>query len=34
MPDLLMQHGAAVIFVWAFAVQAGVPAPAVNRHSW
>ena len=29
MPDLLMQHGAAVVFVWAFAVQAGVPAPAV-----
>jgi membrane protein DedA with SNARE-associated domain len=29
MPDLLMQHGAAVVFVRAFAVQAGVPAPAV-----
>ena len=29
MPDLLLQHGVAVVFVWAFAVQAGVPAPAV-----
>jgi membrane protein DedA with SNARE-associated domain/rhodanese-related sulfurtransferase len=29
MPDLLMQHGVAVVFIWAFAVQAGVPAPAV-----
>ena len=28
-PDLLMEHGMAVIFAWAFAVQAGVPAPAV-----
>src|SRR5215470_9608870 len=28
-PDLLMQHGLAVVFAWAFAVQAGVPAPAV-----
>jgi membrane protein DedA with SNARE-associated domain/rhodanese-related sulfurtransferase len=24
-----MQHGVAVVFAWAFAVQAGVPAPAV-----
>ena len=23
-----MQHGVAVLFIWAFAVQAGVPAPA------
>ena len=29
MPDVLVQHGVAVLFVWAFAVQAGVPAPAV-----
>ena len=28
-PDLLTQYGLAVIFVWAFAVQAGTPAPAV-----
>src|SRR5262249_3986032 len=28
-PDLLLQHGLAVVFAWAFAVQAGVPAPAV-----
>lgn len=28
-PDLLTQHGLAVVFAWAFAVQAGVPAPAV-----
>jgi membrane protein DedA with SNARE-associated domain/rhodanese-related sulfurtransferase len=28
-PDLLIQHGVAVLFAWAFAVQAGVPAPAV-----
>lgn len=27
--DLLTQYGLAVIFVWAFAVQAGAPAPAV-----
>src|SRR5262245_32651396 len=27
--DLLTQHGLAVVFAWAFAVQAGVPAPAV-----
>ncbi len=29
MPDLLMQHRVAVVFAWAFAVQAGVPVPAV-----
>src|SRR5262252_4641888 len=28
-PDLLTQYGLAVVFVWAFAVQAGVPAPAI-----
>ena len=28
-PDLLVQYGVAVLFAWAFAVQAGVPAPAV-----
>lgn len=28
-PDLLIQHGLAVVFAWAFMVQAGVPAPAV-----
>jgi membrane protein DedA with SNARE-associated domain/rhodanese-related sulfurtransferase len=28
-PDLLVAHGLAVVFAWAFAVQAGVPAPAV-----
>jgi membrane protein DedA with SNARE-associated domain/rhodanese-related sulfurtransferase len=28
-PELLVQHGVAVLFVWAFAVQAGMPAPAV-----
>src|SRR5262249_37697522 len=28
-PDLLLQHGLAVVFVWAFVVQAGVPAPAI-----
>jgi membrane protein DedA with SNARE-associated domain len=28
-PDLLAQYGLAVIFAWAFAVQAGVPAPAI-----
>jgi membrane protein DedA with SNARE-associated domain len=27
--DLLVQHGVAVLFAWAFAVQAGVPVPAV-----
>jgi membrane protein DedA with SNARE-associated domain len=29
MPDLLVQYGVAVIFVWAFAVQAGLPVPAI-----
>jgi membrane protein DedA with SNARE-associated domain/rhodanese-related sulfurtransferase len=28
-PDLLAQYGLAVVFAWAFAVQAGAPAPAV-----
>src|SRR5262244_2383549 len=28
-PDLLARYGSAVVFGWAFAVQAGVPAPAV-----
>ena len=28
-PDLLAQYGTAVVFAWAFAVQAGMPAPAV-----
>src|SRR5262249_18743920 len=28
MPDLLVQYGVAVLFVWAFAVQAGLPLPA------
>src|SRR5262249_57939406 len=28
-PDLLACYGPAVVFGWAFAVQAGVPAPAV-----
>src|SRR5437899_2082365 len=28
-PDLLVHYGAAVVFAWAFAVQAGLPAPAV-----
>jgi len=28
-PDLLAQYGTAVLFVWAFAVQAGLPAPAI-----
>jgi membrane protein DedA with SNARE-associated domain len=28
-PDLLLQYGVVVLFAWAFAVQAGVPAPAV-----
>jgi membrane protein DedA with SNARE-associated domain len=27
-PDLLVQHGVAVLVAWAFAVQAGVPVPA------
>ncbi len=28
-PDLLIRHGAAVLFGWAFAVQVGVPVPAI-----
>ena len=28
-PDLLVQYGPAVLFAWAFAVQAGLPAPAI-----
>jgi membrane protein DedA with SNARE-associated domain/rhodanese-related sulfurtransferase len=28
-PDLLLRYGVVVLFAWAFAVQAGVPAPAV-----
>ena len=28
-PDLLAHYGTAVVFAWAFAVQAGMPAPAV-----
>src|SRR5262245_3306090 len=28
-PDLFLQHALAVVFAWAFAVQAGMPAPAV-----
>src|SRR6266849_10401171 len=28
-PDFLAHYGTAVVFAWAFAVQAGVPAPAV-----
>ncbi len=28
-PDLLIEHGVAVVFAWAFVVQAGVPAPAI-----
>ncbi len=28
-PDLLVQYGLAVLFAWAFVVQAGVPAPAI-----
>src|SRR5438445_2250367 len=27
--DLLAEYGVAIVFVWAFAVQAGLPAPAV-----
>jgi len=30
-PDLLIEHGVAVIFAWAFVVQAGVPAPAIPK---
>jgi membrane protein DedA with SNARE-associated domain/rhodanese-related sulfurtransferase len=29
MADLLVQHGATVLFAWAFAVQVGAPIPAV-----
>ncbi len=29
MPDLLAQYGVAVVFAWAFVVQAGLPIPAV-----
>jgi membrane protein DedA with SNARE-associated domain/rhodanese-related sulfurtransferase len=29
MPDVLVQYGVVVLFAWALAVQAGVPAPAV-----
>jgi membrane protein DedA with SNARE-associated domain/rhodanese-related sulfurtransferase len=29
MPDVLVQYGVLVLFVWAFAVQAGMPAPAI-----
>jgi len=29
MLDLHMHHGAAVLFAWAFAVQLGVPPPAI-----
>jgi len=29
MPDVLIQYGVLVLFVWAFAVQAGMPLPAV-----
>src|SRR5262245_25389753 len=28
MPDLLVEYGVMVLFVWAFAVQAGLPLPA------
>ena len=28
MPDLLVQYGVAILFGWAFAVQAGLPLPA------
>ena len=28
-PDVLVHHGIVVLFAWAFAVQAGMPAPAV-----
>jgi membrane protein DedA with SNARE-associated domain len=28
-PDLLLEHGLAVVFVLAFAVQAWMPAPAI-----
>ena len=29
MPEVLVEYGVVVLFAWAFAVQAGVPAPAV-----
>jgi membrane protein DedA with SNARE-associated domain/rhodanese-related sulfurtransferase len=29
MPDILVRYGLVVLFVWAFAVQAGLPIPAV-----
>jgi membrane protein DedA with SNARE-associated domain/rhodanese-related sulfurtransferase len=29
MPDILIQYGVVVLFAWAFAVQAGLPIPAV-----
>src|SRR5262245_5463779 len=29
MPDILVQYGVVVLFAWAFAVQAGLPIPAV-----
>src|SRR4029434_11070520 len=29
MPDTLIQYGVVVLFAWAFAVQAGLPIPAV-----
>jgi membrane protein DedA with SNARE-associated domain/rhodanese-related sulfurtransferase len=29
MPDVLVEYGVVVLFAWAFAVQAGVPAPVV-----
>src|SRR5215471_3844185 len=29
MPDILVHYGAVVLFAWAFAVQAGLPLPAV-----
>src|SRR5262249_8401476 len=29
LPDLLVQYGVGVLFAWAFAVQAGLPAPAI-----
>jgi membrane protein DedA with SNARE-associated domain/rhodanese-related sulfurtransferase len=29
MPDVLIQYGVVVLFAWAFAVQAGMPAPAI-----
>ena len=28
-PDLLVRHGLAVVFAWAYAGQVGVPAPAL-----